>query len=412
MKSLIISAFLIGSIALAPPAHSEISAIADIMERAVSGAPSVEAARADMERARATAQRLRMGPYGYELNASGGQRKIDDPLASENRYTEWSAGVSRTIRMPAKRQIDAELARIEDKLAHAALEQVLFQERQQFSDLWSTWLQADLLTMSSKTQAEQAERLAELEQVTVDKGAGRQVRADQLLAEANLLRLQSEQDRLQAENARAALVMRYPTIAIPARAQPLDLTNDEIARILEAPSQTSPIFQHAQLLVEQARLRARRARSEETPDPTVGLDFSNEFGGGETSLMARVTIPLGGSSRRAATREMTANATVAELNAITLERQLQQTIDAARQSLRMSIVLRARAETAVASSGKVLETIEKGYALGEVTITDLLNSHRSYISAQRTLAQQRAATETHLLSLIVLTGGSASGDPL
>lgn len=412
MKSLVISALLIGSMALAPPAHSEISAIADIMERAVSNAPSVEAARADMERARAMAQRLRTGPYGYELNASGGQRKIDDPLASENRYTEWSAGVSRTIRMPGKRQIDAELARIEDRLADAALELVLFQERQQFADLWSTWLQADLLTLSSKTQAEQAERLAELEQVTVDKGAGRQVRADQLLAEANLLRLQSEQDRLQAENARAALAMRYPTIVIPARAQPLDLSNDEIARILEAPSQTSPIFQHAQLLGEQARLRARRARSEETPDPTVGLDFSNEFGGGETSLMARVTIPLGGASRRAATREMTASATVAELNAITLERQLQQTIDAARQSLRMSIALRARAETAVASSGKVLETIEKGYALGEVTITDLLNSHRSYISAQRTLAQQRAATETHLLSLIVLTGGSVSGDPL
>jgi len=412
MKSLIISTLLIGSIALASPAHGEVSAITDIMERAVSSAPSVEAARADLERAKATAQRLRMGSYAFELNASGGQRKIDDPLASENRYTEWSAGVSRTIRMPGKRRIDVELAKIEDKLAQAALEQVLFQERQQFADLWSTWLKADLLTMSSKTQAEQAERLAELEQVTVDKGAGRQVRADQLRAEANLLRLQSEQDRLQAENARAALVMRYPNVVLPARVQPLDLSNDEIARILEAPSETSPIFQHAQLLGEQARLRARRARSEETPDPTVGLDFSNEFGGGETSLMARVTIPLGGSARRAATREMTANATVAELNAITLERQLQQTIDVARQSLRMSITLRARAETAVASSGKVLETIEKGYALGEVTITDLLNSHRSYISAQRTLAQQRAATETNLLSLIVLTGGAVPGDPL
>ena len=411
MKTHLLATLALGAAAIASPAFAQTNPVIDVMEQAVGTAPSVRAAEADMERARAVAGRLKTGPYEYEINASGGQRKIDDPLASENRYTEWAAGVSRTVRLPGKARIDRDLARIETELAGAALDQALYREQLQFADLWSNWLRADLLTGTSSTQAEEAAQLAELEQVRVDKGAGRQIRADQLAAEARLARLQAEQDKLDARAARAALMVRYPDTVFPLHPFALDLDNEDIAQILLASSDQSPSFRTAQLLGEQARLKARRARSDEMPDPTFGMEFTNEFGGGETSLMARVTIPIGGSARRASTREMTASATVAEMNAISVERELQQTIETAKQSARLSLALYDEATNALEASALVLEKIEQGYAMGEITITDLISSRRSHVSTQRTAAEHRAAMDAALLKLVVLTGGlDASAD--
>ena len=406
MRLSFIAAIFVGAAAVAP-AFAQTNPVVNLMEQSVSTAPSVLAARADMDRASAASSRLKSGPYEFEVNASGGQRKIDDPLASENRYTEWAAGVSRTVRLPGKRQIDLDLARLETELADAGLDQALYQERLQFAELWSNWLRADLLTETSSTQAAEAEQLAALEQVRVDKGAGRQIRADQLSAESGLMRLQAEQDKLAAQAARAALAARYPDVVLPDRPFPLNLDNDAIAQILQVSADATPSYRTAQLLSEQARLRARRARSEETPDPTFGMEFTNEFGGGETSLMARVTIPLGGSARRAATREMTASATVAELNAIGVERQLQQTIEVARQSARLSVTLYEDATKAVEASALVMEKIRQGYAMGEITLSDLLTSRRAHLTTQRTAAEQRATMDAALLKLVALTGGLA-----
>ncbi|MCA8891568.1 MAG: hypothetical protein KDA56_07055, partial [Hyphomonas sp.] len=106
------------------------------------------------------------------------------PLASENRYTEWSAGISRTVRLPGKRQVDANLAQLETDLAGTGLDQSLFAEREKFAMMWSAWRRADLLSASSASQAAEALRIAELQQIAVNKGAERQIRADQLAAEA------------------------------------------------------------------------------------------------------------------------------------------------------------------------------------------------------------------------------------
>ena len=405
MKTTLLATLMVSAIAFASPAFAQANPVMDVMDQAVGTAPSVRAAEADMVRASAVASQLKTGPYEYEVNASGGQRKIDDPLASENRYTEWAAGVTRTVRLPGKARIDRNLARIETELADAALGQALYQEQMQFADLWSNWLRADLLTETSSAQAEEAAQLAELEQIRVDKGDGRQIRADQLAAEASLVRLQAEQDKLSAKAARAALMARYPDVVFPSRPFALELANEQIAQILLASAEQSPSFRTAQLLGEQARLKAQRARSNEMPDPTFGMEFTNEFGGGETSLMARVTIPIGGSARKASTREMTASATVAELNAIGVERQLQQAVETAKQSARLSLTLYGESASALDASSMVLEKIQKGYAMGEITISDLITSRKSHISTLRTAAEHRAAMDAALLKLIVLTGG-------
>jgi outer membrane protein TolC len=406
MKLTFLVPLLIGTFAAALPATSQTGPVIDLMDQSARSTPSARAAEADIDRARATADRIASGPYEIEVTASGGQRTIDDPLASEDRYTEWSAGISRTIRLPEKARIDRNLARIETELAGSALDQVLYEERQQFAMLWSDWRRAELLTETSSVQADEAWQIAELEQIAVDRGAARQIRADQLEAEASLLQLQAEKDMAAADMARAALIARYPDIRFPERPVPLDFSDDMIASLLEARAETMSAYRRSQLVAEKARLQARRARSESMPDPTLGLDFGNEFGGSETSIMARITIPIGGSARRAYTQEMSASAKVAELNAITMERQFLQALEAARHSLRASIVMRDKVQKASESAARVLDSIRKGYELNEITLTELLNSRRAYISTQRTAAEQRAKLEADLLEMVALTGTS------
>ena len=405
MKLRLLAAALASTLFLAQPAISQTDPVVDLMEQAVRTSPSYRSAKADMDRASASARRIASGPYEFEINASGGQRKIDDPLASENRYTEWSAGISRTVRLPGKRQVDANLAQLETDLAGTGLDQSLFAEREKFAMLWSAWRWADLLSTSSASQAAEALRIAELQQIAVDKGAERQIRADQLAAEAGLLQLQAEQDRTEAQVARAALVARYPDIVFPETTAPLDVSETMISPLFEATAESSPAYRRADLLAEQARLKAQRARMEKRPDPTFGLDFGNEFGGSETSVMARVSIPIGGSARRAYAQEMSATATVAELDRVTAQREAFQAVQAARQSLGAAMTLYEKSLETAESSRKILETIQKGYDYGEITITEFLNGRRALISAERTVAEQRARLESAVLYLLALTGG-------
>lgn len=405
MKLPFLSAALVGALFFAQPAAAQTDPVVELMEQAIRTSPSYRSARADMDRADASASRIAAGPYEFEVNASGGQRKIDDPLASENRYTEWSAGISRTVRLPGKRQVDSNLAQLEIDLAATGLDQSLFAEREKFAVLWSAWRRADLLSASSASQAAEALRIAELQQIAVDKGAERQIHADQLAAEAGLLQLQAEQDRTAAQVARAALVARYPDTVFPERTAPLDVSDAMISPLFEADIETMPAYRRAGLVAEQARLKAQRARMEKRPDPTFGLDFGNEFGGSETSVMARVSIPIGGSARRAYAQEMSASATVAELDRVIAQRDAFQSVQAARQSLGASMTLHDKSLETAASARKILDTIQKGYEYGEITITEFLNGRRAYISAERTVAEQRARLESDVLHLLALTGG-------
>jgi len=405
MKLPVLAAAIAGALLIAQPAIAQTDPVVELMEQAIRTSPSYQSARADMDRASASASRIASGPYEFEINASGGQRKIDDPLASENRYTEWSAGISRTVRLPGKRQMDSSLAQLEIDLAGTGLDQSLFAEREKFAALWSAWRRADLLSESSASQAAEAQRIAELQQITVDKGAERQIRADQLAAEAGLLQLQAEQDRTATQVARAALVARYPDLVFPERTAPLDISDEMISPLFEAEIEAMPAYRRAGLVAEQARLKAQRARMEKRPDPTFGLDFGNEFGGSETSVMARVSIPIGGSARRAYGQEMSATATVAELDRVTAQREAFQAVQAARQSLGASMTLYEKSLETAESARKILETIQKGYEYGEITITEFLNGRRAYISAERTVAEQRARLESDVLHLMALTGG-------
>ena len=102
---------------------------------------------------------------------------------------------------------------------------------------------------------------------------------------------------------------------------------------------------------------------------------------------------------------MSASATVAELDRVTAQREAFQAVQSARQSLGASMTLYEKSLETAESSRKILETIQKGYEYGEITITEFLNGRRALISAERMVAEQRARLESDVLLLLALTGG-------
>ena len=102
---------------------------------------------------------------------------------------------------------------------------------------------------------------------------------------------------------------------------------------------------------------------------------------------------------------MSASATVAELDRVTAQREAFQAVQSARQSIGAAMTLYEKSLETAESSRKILETIQKGYEYGEITITEFLNGRRAYISAQRMVAEQRARLEGDVLHLLALTGG-------
>ena len=149
-----------------------------LIAEAVDASPMVMAAKADLDRARATAKRLRVGDYEVIVSGSGGRRTVDDPAMGDSEYTEWSAGLSRTVRLPGKRGADRELASLEIEKAGAAYERARRNALLEFVSFWTDWRAADEASRTARRLADDARQLAGAEEKAVELGASRRIYVD------------------------------------------------------------------------------------------------------------------------------------------------------------------------------------------------------------------------------------------
>ena len=109
-------------------------------------------------------------------------------------FTEWSIDLTRTFRLPEKRNLDASLADLETEIADARDASRRFEEELVFLSLWNEWARWTMLERVSREIADASSELAELEQAKVDAGTGRQIDADLLMAEASNFSLRARED--------------------------------------------------------------------------------------------------------------------------------------------------------------------------------------------------------------------------
>lgn len=361
------------------------------IEEAINASPKVMAAEAEVERARATARRYRVGEYEIELSGAGIERSVDE----EGEFTEWTGGLTRQVRWPDKQRTDRQLARIEVEIAAADLANAHFEMARQFMDLWREWRMAKELVQHKEEAARDAQDFALAETRRVELGAGRAVDRDQADSDAALAKIALAQARLRAGMAEAALLAAFPAyhpsssieLALPPRNE------------ISLSPLVSPAVQAARLRLEQQELTSKRTRMNRRPDPTVGLQAFSERDGAETGLGVTLSIPLTGRARDAAADEARARikAEAVALHAAELEAARQiQTLNMLYNSSYLAAEI---AEDAAKTARSALTRIEKGREVGAVTVTELIAARTTWRAAEE--ARIKAVVEAQAAHLIM-----------
>ncbi len=379
-----------------------------LVAEAVDASPMVQAAHADLARARATADRLRVGEYEIVVSGSGGRRAIDTPIGGQSEFAEWNAGLSRTMRLPAKRRTDKSLADLEIQNAQAAYDSVRRSALLEFVTLWTNWRSTVEGEKLARRLADDATKIADAEEQAVSLGASRQIYADQLRSDASLFALEADRRMIEAENAKANLATAFPDLVLPTKPGPLRWGEARRASLLAMDDgDAAPSVRAAQASLSQMEMKARRARLDRLPDPTLGLQVANEFGGAETSLMATVSVPIGGRARRASAKEAAsiAKSALADLRAEELD--AQRRYDQAKRAAVLAGKNQKNTEEAARRARSASDRLAKGYAMGAVNLGDLVATRRALTLAERALIDYRIEAERAYLVLAVMNDAFA-----
>jgi len=136
MRALI---FILPLLALAAPLSAEPGLPDDAaIGRALDEHPSVPAARARTEAARARANGLRAGPHEFTFSGSYIRRSVD----REGKFDEYDAQVSRALRLPGKGRLDREIGAFGVEAAENLAEDARHQAALLLAGHWFDWLSA------------------------------------------------------------------------------------------------------------------------------------------------------------------------------------------------------------------------------------------------------------------------------
>lgn len=405
---------LLGCFVLTSPAVAEDDTFVRLAAEVVAASPEMQVAAANMDKAQATARKLRAGPYEFELSGSAGNRYVEavtanDPFATGADYFEWSGAVSRAVRLPGKRRLDQELARLEVDLADARINAAQRDVQVQFAQYWGAWLSAANQAEVSASIARTTRELAEMEQSKVDHGAARQVDADRLSALAEQVRLDEERLNMIAQTARAEILALYPSVEFPQSPVEYVPNEAEINTVLARAEVMSPARKVAALSEQKAQLLARRARADRIADPVLGVEFTDEFGGKEQGIKARISIPIGGAGRSAAAAEAQSDARIQTAQLLSLDMKVQAGRKRALQMARSSLRSVETAQNYVELSQSVLERLQKAHKMGAVPVNELVIARRTLHEAQLSLARERANAASAYANLQILFGTLGQG---
>ncbi len=352
---------------------------ADVL-RAIANAPQVQAARWQQDVASAQRRRLAAGPYEWEAGAT--QQRRTDP--SGINYSEQTYEVSRALRWFGKASLDRALGAQAVTVGELSFADTWHEAARALLAGWFEWLRA---TRRVQVLSQQLELLRqELASVETRVRAGDARAVDRTLAETELARAGADLTaaELQVHDAELALRRSFPDLELTAPnfvASPLAPggADEEWIHDMVADNHELELARAEQ---GQAQLAARRAGRERVPDPKVGVRYSHNFDGNHRVIGVNVTIPLGGPARSAAFAESLAQARIAEEHTratqLKVQSDAERAVVAARSAHARWQQLRAAADQAQASA----ETLQRGYSLGEFTITELLLGRRQALDAQ------------------------------
>lgn len=368
------------------------------VNEALDNHPTVMAAAARVEAARARGGMLRKGAHEAVIAGSYIRRSVD----REGGYDEFDATLSRPFRLPGKAALDRESGALGVEVAENQMEDARHQAALVLTGLWHDWLTAgshyrnDLDTVRSLEAALTALRrrvqLRDASALDLDQ-------ASAALAQAQAQAAASLSAR---EQARVILVATFPEIPLPL--EPAELALPELppqkletmrTLVIERSHEIRAADREAQRLA----VVARRVRADRIADPSFGVRLFSERSGMERGAGVVASIPLGGGYRRAAADQASAEANAARLELANIQRSVAAIADAdlsnARTRLEAWRSARASAQSASDAAGRT----ERGYQLGQIDLVDLLYARRQANDARRSEIDARSEASRALLKL-------------
>lgn len=350
------------------------------LRAAIESSPAVQMARAGLGEATAAANSLRAGPHEWTLKLEGQDRDV----RGERGYAEWYSGLEHGVRWFGKRRLDEAAARLQEPLAEARVDDVMREQRIVLLEAWFECLAADRRAALASASVEEARALDRIAALRHQHGDASQAEAD--LAAADRAAAEAEQASASALAQGGLDALRLLGLRTSCRAIPIDsLPKPPVA----GPSPDSPVVTVARLQAEQSQLAAQRARADQRPDPIVGVRLGSELGGTDRLAMLSVSLPIGGSRRRAEAAAAMARASAQELAVRAAERSEAgrrlrfQTLEAAGRS-RL-----ARGEQDVTSRRRALDAQMRAYEIGDAELAIISQARRQTQQAELALELAR-----------------------
>ncbi len=345
--------------------------------------PAVREAALQGNLADSNRQRLQAGPYELNVVMNAQRRRIGSP---PDKYNEWDVGLERQLRLPGKARLDTEIGELGVAQAKLIYDQAIQSGARQLLKLWFSWAREN--TQSQEWQI-QAELLREQLRITERRAnKGDVARLDVGLAEAALAQADFSLQQARGRERLAAneITLQYPGIGLPDQ---LRLTTPEaLARGLDY---WRPLIQrnNADLNLaysESKRLSlvSKRAVSDATPDPTLGMRYGSERSGEERIVGIGITIPIPIGTRSAAISAAQAEIQMAaQREAIVLQRgelDLANIFTQAQTALTSWQSMRSAAENIQRNA----DLMQRAYSLGERGLFDVLAARRQLIETRLT----------------------------
>lgn len=358
------------------------------ISRALDEHPSVIAARARTDAARARANGLRQGPHEFTFSGSYVRRSID----REGKFNEYDAQVSRAIRLPGKGRLDREIGQFGIEAAENLAEDARHQAALLLAAHWFDWLSASAQARVDAAAVTNYEKALAAVTRRKDLRDAAQLDVDQARAALAAARLAAQQSSGLAALARTRLATHFPALPLPVEAPEVPLPDIAEARLSQLRDQV--IANSHEIAAAEAEARRMAALADRTgkdrlADPTIGLRVFSERGGAERGAGVVFSVPLGGSHRKALADEAGASASAARAEEQLARWSVQETADADATEARYRLAAWHRARETVEAQMAALGKLRRGHELGEIDLADLLLGERMVHDAFRIEAAAR-----------------------
>ena len=371
-----------------------------VVAEALDNAPSVLAATARIEAARATARTLRS--TAGEITATSSY--IRRSATGERAYDEFDASLQRSFRLPGKAALDRAAGAFGVQVAELRAEDAHHQAAVTLSALWHDWLAAAEIHRAELRVIEnhRASLNAVLRRATLRDAA--QLDVDQAQAALALAEAQAASSRTAVERARATIAANFPLIPLPSEPPALampELPPEPLEMLHRLVVERSHEIGAAARDADRTASLAARARRDRFADPSVGVRMFSERNGLERGIGVFASVPLGGGNRRALADHAGAEANAVAIELQQVRRQITVVADTDVTDATTRLEAWAATQRSRASASTAASRTERGYALGAIDLTDLLYARRQALDAERAEINARAEADRAIHKLRV-----------